>query len=97
MLRNDEVQMVSGFAPGGVCPFGVNDNVQVFLDVSLRRFAIVYPACGEANSAIQITIDELERYTKNFTGWVDVCDGWDRSEVCDSNNETKDGICNVYQ
>ena len=61
-----------GHAVGGVCPFAVNDGVQVYLDRSLERFDTVFPACGSANSAVELTIDELERYS-SFAAWVDVC------------------------
>lgn len=57
---------------GGVCPFGINDNVDVYLDMSLKRFDFVYPACGSSNSAIKLNINELEKYS-NFKEWVDVC------------------------
>ena len=72
MLSPDEVKDVVGFEIGGVCPFGVNDGVKVYLDRSLQRFATVFPACGSANSAIELTIDELEEYSR-FAAWVDVC------------------------
>ena len=61
-----------GHAVGGVCPFAVNDGVRVYLDESLHRFETVFPACGSSNSAIELTIPELERYS-NADGWVDVC------------------------
>ena len=61
-----------GHAVGGVCPFGVNDGVAVYLDASLRRFGTVFPACGSSNSAIELTIEELERYSR-CAEWVDVC------------------------
>ena len=61
---------------GGVCPFAVPENVNVYLDVSLRRFETVYPACGSPNSAIALTLPELEQYS-GFSAWVDVCRGWD--------------------
>lgn len=75
MLRPDEVEPLTGHAIGGVCPFGNPDGVQVYLDDSLKRFATVFPACGSANSAIELTIGELERYA-GALGWVDVCKGW---------------------
>ena len=56
----------------GVCPFAVNEGVEVYLDESLKRFSTVFPACGSSNSAIELTIDELEKYSK-FKEWVDVC------------------------
>ena len=72
MLTADEVLDFTGHAVGGVCPFAVNEGVQVYLDVSLRRFETVFPACGSANSAIELTIPELERYAKP-AAWVDGC------------------------
>lgn len=75
MLAFDEVEAETGHAVGGVCPFGVNPGVTVYLDESLRRFETVFPACGSANSAIELTIDELERFS-GFRAWVDVCKEW---------------------
>ena len=72
MLARDEVEPLVGHAPGGVCPFGVKEGVAVYLDESLRRFATVFPACGSGNSAIELTLPELER-TSQAAGWVDVC------------------------
>jgi len=75
MLSPDEVFDFIGHAIGGVCPFGINEGVAVYLDESLKRFETVYPACGSSNSAIELTIGELEKYS-NFSLWVDVCKGW---------------------
>lgn len=75
MLSPDDAERLVGHAVGGVCPFGVNAGVPVYLDESLRRFETVFPACGSANSAIELTLDELERFS-NAEGWVDVCKGW---------------------
>jgi prolyl-tRNA editing enzyme YbaK/EbsC (Cys-tRNA(Pro) deacylase) len=68
----DEVESLIGHGVGGVCPFAVNEGVRVYLDESLRRFETVFPACGSASSAIELTIPELERYS-SFIAWVDVC------------------------
>ena len=76
MLTADEVQPDIGHAIGGVCPFGINDGVKVYLDVSLKRFVTFFPACGSHNSAIELTPDELEQYSANCQGWVDLCKGW---------------------
>lgn len=76
MLPPDQVVSLIGYAVGGVCPFAVNDGVTVYLDVSLKRFDTVFPACGSANSAIELSIPELERYS-GFSAWVDVCKGWE--------------------
>ena len=75
MIPADEVEPRVGHAIGGVCPFGINAGVRVFLDESLRRFETVYPACGSSNSAIQLTIPELEKYAA-AQRWVDVCKDW---------------------
>ena len=72
MLSAGEVESMVGHAVGGVCPFAVKPEVTVYLDDSLKRFGTVFPACGSANSAIELTIDELERYA-GCRGWVDVC------------------------
>lgn len=75
MLPFDEVENLVGHAVGGVCPFGINDNVMVYLDCSLKRFKTVFPACGSSNSAIELSIDELEQYS-NYSEWIDVCKDW---------------------
>lgn len=75
MLTPEEAEALVGHAVGGVCPFAVNEGVPVYLDESLKRFATVFPACGSSNSAIELTIDELERYS-GFVSWVDVCKNW---------------------
>lgn len=76
MLSPEETLEKTGHAIGGVCPFGLLPGVEVFLDVSLKRFATVYPACGSANSAIELTPEELEQ-TSGSTVWVDVCKDWE--------------------
>lgn len=75
MLAHDDVRRLIGHSVGGVCPFAVNENCRVYLDESLRRFDTVFPACGSANSAIELTISELEKYS-GYTSWLDVCKGW---------------------
>lgn len=75
MLSPEEVDMLIGHAVGGVCPFAVKEGVEVYLDVSLKRFETVFPACGSANSAIELTVPELEKYS-GCIGWVDVCKGY---------------------
>ena len=72
MLKPEEVNDLIGPGIGGVCPFGINDGVTVYLDESLKRFGTVFPACGSSNSAIELTIPELEKYS-NFVEWIDVC------------------------
>jgi prolyl-tRNA editing enzyme YbaK/EbsC (Cys-tRNA(Pro) deacylase) len=76
MLSPDEVLEQTGHAVGGVCPFGLKNKLDVFLDVSLKRFTSVFPACGSVNSAIELTIDELVQYSF-AKDWVDVCKGWE--------------------
>ena len=80
MLTPEQVVELVGHAVGGVCPFGVNEGVSVYLDESLKRFETVFPACGSANSAIELTIPELERLS-GFTAWVDLCKGWREGEA----------------
>ena len=75
MLTPDEAVTLIGHAVGGVCPFAVNDGVKIYLDESLKRFETVFPACGSSNSAIEMTIPELEKYSGSCE-WVDVCKGW---------------------
>lgn len=72
MLSFDLVLSLVGHEVGGVCPFAINDFVPVYLDQSLKRFITVYPACGSSNSAIELSLGELEQYA-NTTNWVDVC------------------------
>ena len=75
MLTPEEAEALVGHAVGGVCPFAVNADVRVYLDASLKRFETVFPACGSSNSAIELTIPELERYS-GCVSWVDVCKNW---------------------
>ena len=75
MLSPEDVEEKVGHAIGGVCPFGIREDVKVYLDVSLKRFHTVFPACGSSNSAIELTPDELEQYAFSL-GWIDVCKGW---------------------
>ncbi len=75
MMTPEEAESLIGHAVGGVCPFAVKDGVTVFLDESLKRFETVFPACGSSNSAIELTLEELEKYS-GFTAWVDVCKDW---------------------
>ncbi|MDP4109148.1 MAG: YbaK/EbsC family protein [Bacillota bacterium] len=72
MLSFEEAEPLVGHAVGGVCPFAVNDGVEVYLDESLKRFKTVFPACGSSNSAVELLIPELEKYS-NSLAWVDVC------------------------
>lgn len=72
MLSPEEVSELVGHSVGGVCPFAVNEGVAVYLDQSLKRFQTVFPACGSSNSAIELTIEELETCS-GFSEWIDVC------------------------
>lgn len=72
MIPFERVEELIGHAVGGVCPFGINEGVEVYLDESLKRFGIVYPACGSSNSAVKMTIAQLEEASA-FNQWVDVC------------------------
>lgn len=72
MLTPDEAVTLIGHAVGGVCPFAVNDGVTVYLDESMKRFPTVFPACGSSNSAIEMTMEDLEQHS-GYTAWVDVC------------------------
>ena len=76
MLTADEVEEKVGHKVGGVCPFGIKEGVTIYLDESLKRFETVFPACGSSNSAIELTIKELEQYS-GYESWVNVCKGWD--------------------
>lgn len=71
MLTGEQAEALVGHAVGGVCPFAVNEGVQVYLDDSLKRFETVFPACGSGNSAIELTLPELETLS-NFISYVDV-------------------------
>ena len=79
MLTPDEALEFTGHAVGGVCPFGLKTNILVYLDISMKRFETVFPACGSSNSAIKLTCDELEEYSR-CRKWVDVCKGWGEEE-----------------
>ena len=72
MLSYEEAEPLIGHAVGGVCPFAINEGVEVYLDESLKRFETVFPACGSSNSAIELTIPELEKYS-GYVEWIDVC------------------------
>lgn len=79
MLSPEQTLELVGHAVGGVCPFALKSGVKVYLDESLKRFQTVFPACGSANSAIELTMDDLEKLS-GALGWVDVCKSWRESE-----------------
>ena len=72
MIHSDQVEALVGHAPGGVCPFGVKEGVQVYLDNSLKKHEVVYPAAGTGNSAVKLTVPELEKCS-GYLKWLDVC------------------------
>nr|WP_314278579.1 YbaK/EbsC family protein [uncultured Peptostreptococcus sp.] len=76
MISFDDVENLIGHQVGGVCPFAIKEGVKVYLDESLKRFETVYPAAGSGNSAIELTIPELEKYS-NYVGWIDVAKDWE--------------------
>ncbi len=81
MLRQEDVEKFTGHPVGGVCPFLIPEGTEIYLDVSLRRFETVFPACGSDSSAVELTFDELFRLSK-AEGFVDVCKCWtDEEEI----------------
>lgn len=76
MIPFEQVEALIGHGVGGVCPFAINPGVEVYLDVSLKRFETVFPAAGSENSAIELTCEELEKYA-GALGWIDVCKDWE--------------------
>ena len=80
MIKADDVEGLIGHPVGGVCPFAIHPGVDVYLDESLKRFQTVFPACGTANSAIELTLDELMTYSKAIE-WVDVSKGWQEESI----------------
>lgn len=79
MLSPEQVLEQTGHAIGGVCPFGLKNDLEVYLDISMKRFDTLYPACGSTNSAIELTNDEIFTYS-HAKNWVDVCKGWEEEE-----------------
>ncbi|MCG8572681.1 MAG: YbaK/EbsC family protein [Spirochaetes bacterium] len=75
MLSQDEVLKFTGHAVGGVCPFGLKQDLPIYLDISLKRFKTVFPACGSSNSAIELTYEELAKII-GTPQWIDICKGW---------------------
>ena len=73
MVPFDDAETIIGHKVGGICPFAINPDVKVYLDETLRRFETSFPAAGSANSAIELSCEELEKYSQNFCSWVDVC------------------------
>lgn len=79
MLTPEEVLEQTGHAVGGVCPFGLKNELDIYLDISMKRFESLFPACGSTNSAIELTNDELFNYSF-AKEWIDVCKGWEETE-----------------
>ncbi|MCR5357935.1 MAG: YbaK/EbsC family protein, partial [Lachnospiraceae bacterium] len=75
MIPRDQVEEITGFQPGGVCPFGVPSDISVWLDVSMKRFEYVHPAGGDEFTSVKLTPEELEK-ASGAVGWCDVCKGW---------------------
>ena len=71
MIPFDDVERIIGHAAGGVCPFAINEGIDVYLDESLKKYDYLYPACGSGNSAIKLSIEEIEKYS-NYKEWIDV-------------------------
>lgn len=84
MLSADEVVEQTGHVIGGVCPFGLANRLDVYLDISLRRFNTVFPACGSVNSAIELTCDELDKFS-GAKEWIDVCKAWEEEQLEQAN------------
>ena len=82
MVPADELEELIGHAMGGVCPFGINKDVAVYMDESLKRFVSVFPAGGSSNSTVELTLLQLEQYAK-VVGWIDVCKGWCEESIED--------------
>ena len=80
MIPADQVEALVGHAPGGVCPFALLPGVRTYLDESLRRFETVFPAAGSSNSAVEMTLAQLESCCGGFVKWADLCRGWREAE-----------------
>jgi prolyl-tRNA editing enzyme YbaK/EbsC (Cys-tRNA(Pro) deacylase) len=91
MLTPEEVIEQTGHVIGGVCPFGLEKEMDVYLDVSMKRFKTLFPACGTRNSAIELTCDELFQYSL-AKDWVDVCKGWEESQLIETVTVSNDGL-----
>ena len=79
MVPRDRVEELIGFAPGGVCPFGVEKSIPVWLDISMKRFEYIHPAAGNEYTSVKLTPEELEK-ASDAVGWCDVCKGWEDAE-----------------
>ena len=77
MIPRDRVEELIGFVPGGVCPFGLSADIPVWLDISMKRFAYVYPAGGNEFTSVKLTPEEMEK-ASDAAGWCDVCKGWEK-------------------
>ena len=75
MIPFNEVERITGHTPGGICPLDINEGARVCLDISLKRFDIIYTGGGDEHTTIKVNIEQLERYS-NYTEWIDICNGW---------------------
>lgn len=75
MVSSEEVERLTGHLPGGICPFGLKENVKVYLDESLKRFDIVYTGGGDSYNTVKVNLEQLEKYS-NYIEWIDVCKNW---------------------
>lgn len=75
LIPYDDVEKITGHKPGGICPFALNENIKVYLDISLKRFDIVYAGGGDEHNTVKVTIDQLEKFS-NYCEWIDVCKNW---------------------
>jgi prolyl-tRNA editing enzyme YbaK/EbsC (Cys-tRNA(Pro) deacylase) len=91
MLSPEEVVVQTGHVIGGVCPFGLENEMDVYLDVSMKRFKTLFPACGTRNSAIELTCDELYQYSI-AKDWIDVCKGWEESVFSETTIVSNEGL-----
>jgi prolyl-tRNA editing enzyme YbaK/EbsC (Cys-tRNA(Pro) deacylase) len=76
MIPNDQVEAIIGHEPGAICPYEINEGIQVFMDVSLKRFELVHTSGGNQYSTVSLSPDELETHSASM-GWIDVCKGWE--------------------
>lgn len=91
MIPREDVERITGDLPGGVCPFAMPEGIPVWLDISLKRFAWVYPAGGDCFTSVRIQPDELEK-ASGASGWCDICKGWQMEEKTESNGENHDTV-----
>lgn len=91
MLTPDEVLKQTGHVIGGVCPFGLANDLDVYLDVSMKRFGTLFPACGSTNSAIELTLEQLFQYS-GAKEWIDACKGWEGEDFQEQETVMSEGM-----